>query len=150
MVAALVWAAVRGRRGHVLFAWGTLFFLLMLLPTSNLLVPIGSIMAERFLYLPSVGFCLVAALALQPMGGALARLAVNNSRWQPWAARALPRLRWGPCPAACLPVAWGHRHPPAKITKKARPKPRPRRRARRLPKPRSSRAMPIRAGAGPR
>jgi tetratricopeptide (TPR) repeat protein len=92
VVAALVWAAVRGRRGHVLFAWGTLFFLLMLLPTSNLLVPIGSIMAERFLYLPSLGFCLVAALALWPMGGALARLGVENPRWQPWAARALPAL----------------------------------------------------------
>ena len=92
VVAALVWAAVRGRRDHMLFAWGTLFFLLLLLPTSNLFVPIGSIMAERFLYLPSVGFCLVAALALRPMGGALARLGVENPRWQPWAARALPAL----------------------------------------------------------
>ena len=92
VVVALVWAAVRGRRAQVLFAWGTLFFLLMLLPAANLLVPIGSIMAERFLYLPSLGFCLVAALALQPMGGALARLAVKNPRWQPWAARALPAL----------------------------------------------------------
>ena len=31
------------------------FFFVALLPTSNLIVPIGSIMAERFLYLPSVG-----------------------------------------------------------------------------------------------
>jgi tetratricopeptide (TPR) repeat protein len=92
VVVALVWAAVRGRRVHVSFAWGTLFFLLLLLPTSNLLVPIGSIMAERFLYLPSLGFCLVAALALQPMGRALARLGVKNPRWQPWAAWALPAL----------------------------------------------------------
>ena len=92
VVAALIWAAVRGRRVHMLFAWGTLFFLLLLLPTSNLFVPIGSIMAERFLYLPSLGFCLVAALALEPMGGALARLGVKNPRWQPWAARALPAL----------------------------------------------------------
>jgi len=36
----------------------------MLLPTSNLVMTIGSIMAERFLYLPSVGFCAVAALGL--------------------------------------------------------------------------------------
>jgi len=33
-----------------------LFFFLALLPTSNLIVLIGSIMAERFLYLPSLGF----------------------------------------------------------------------------------------------
>jgi tetratricopeptide (TPR) repeat protein len=36
----------------------------MLLPTSNLVIAIGSIMAERFLYLPSVGFCTVAAFGL--------------------------------------------------------------------------------------
>jgi len=91
-MAALVWAAVRVRRSHVLFTWGTLFFFLLLLPTSNLLVSIGSIMAERFLYLPSLGFCLVAALALRPMGGALARLGVKDPRWQPRAALALPML----------------------------------------------------------
>jgi hypothetical protein len=40
------------------------FFFATLLPTSNLVVFIGSIMAERFLYLPSIGFagCLVAAI----------------------------------------------------------------------------------------
>jgi Tfp pilus assembly protein PilF len=42
-----------------------------LLPASNLLVPIGTILAERLLYLPSVGFCLFAAEALR---GAAARL----------------------------------------------------------------------------
>ena len=47
----------------------TAFFLacfaaLTLLPTANLLFPIGTIMAERFLYLPSVGLlgCLVIAI----------------------------------------------------------------------------------------
>ena len=34
-------------------------------PVSNLLFPIGTIMAERLLYLPSAGFCLLAGLALQ-------------------------------------------------------------------------------------
>ncbi len=49
--------------------WKTLFFFVYfffvaLIPTSNLVVPIGSIMAERFVYLPSVGLagCLAAAL----------------------------------------------------------------------------------------
>jgi protein O-mannosyl-transferase len=35
-----------------------------LAPVANLLFPIGTIMAERLLYLPSVGFCIVAAAAV--------------------------------------------------------------------------------------
>ncbi len=92
VVAGLLGAAVRWRRRHPPFAWGVLFFFLMLLPTSNLLLPIGSIMAERFLYLPSIGFCLVAALALRPMGAALARATVTAPRWRVPAARVLPSL----------------------------------------------------------
>ena len=39
------------------------FFFAALVPTSNLVIKIGTIMAERFLYTPSIGFagCLVAA-----------------------------------------------------------------------------------------
>ncbi len=42
-----------------------MFFFLAIGPTSNLLFLIGSILAERFLYLPSIGFavCIVAAVA---------------------------------------------------------------------------------------
>jgi tetratricopeptide (TPR) repeat protein len=35
-----------------------------LAPVANLLFPIGTIMAERFLFLPSVGFCAIAALGI--------------------------------------------------------------------------------------
>src|SRR5207247_10555469 len=40
------------------------FFFAALAPTSNLVIVIGAIMAERFLYLPSIGFagCLVIAI----------------------------------------------------------------------------------------
>src|ERR1035438_842426 len=40
------------------------FFFVALVPTSNLVVLIGSIMAERFVYLPSIGLagCVVAAI----------------------------------------------------------------------------------------
>ena len=40
------------------------FFFVTLSPTSNLVIPIGTIMAERFMYLPSIGFagCLVVAV----------------------------------------------------------------------------------------
>ncbi len=45
------------RRGSIWF--GLLFYALAIFPASNLLVSIGTIKAERLLYLPSLGFCLV-------------------------------------------------------------------------------------------
>ena len=45
------------RRKPVFFA--VAFFAATLSPTSNLVIQIGSIMAERFLYLPSVGFAVL-------------------------------------------------------------------------------------------
>ena len=65
------------------------FFFLALLPTSNLLLIIGSIMAERFLYLPSIGFagCLVGVvLALSR------RLIVEDTRRARLATTALAAL----------------------------------------------------------
>lgn len=51
------------RRNRMIFFFGC-FGLLNLLPAANLLFPIGTIMAERLLYLPLVGWlaCLVLAL----------------------------------------------------------------------------------------
>jgi hypothetical protein len=56
-------AAYRRRKEPLLFFF-VAFFFVALLPTSNLLVTIGSIMAERFLYLPALGFagCVVYLL----------------------------------------------------------------------------------------
>lgn len=83
--------AVRWRRTGkpLLFFLG--FFFLALLPTSNLIIIIGSIMAERFLYLPSVGLagCLVAAIHQ------LARRFSVKWRWTPqaiWIALCLAVL----------------------------------------------------------
>jgi tetratricopeptide (TPR) repeat protein len=56
--------AVRLRRTGKPALFFLVFFVVALLPTSNLIIIIGSIMAERFLYLPSVGLagCLVASI----------------------------------------------------------------------------------------
>ena len=56
--------AVRWRRTGKPLLFFLLFFFVALSPISNLIVLIGSIMAERFLYLPSVGLagCIVAAV----------------------------------------------------------------------------------------
>jgi tetratricopeptide (TPR) repeat protein len=65
------------------------FFFVAFSPTSNLFVPIGSIMSERFLYLPSVGLagCVVAAIC--------------------WASRRQPvaRAAWAALGLVCLALA---------------------------------------------
>jgi tetratricopeptide (TPR) repeat protein len=64
MVVAILAVAIARRPKDRFIFWATGFFGITLLPTSNLLFPIGSIMSERFLYLPSVGFAVaMAALA---------------------------------------------------------------------------------------
>jgi tetratricopeptide (TPR) repeat protein len=61
VVLLLVFLARRGQKPAVFLL---VFFFVALLPTSNLIVPIGSIMAERFLYLPSVGLAGSVAAAI--------------------------------------------------------------------------------------
>jgi tetratricopeptide (TPR) repeat protein len=67
------------------------FFFITLLPTANLVILIGSIMGERFMYLPSVGLvgCLVAAM--HAFGRRL------SSRW-----RVSPRVAWVAMGFLCL------------------------------------------------
>lgn len=61
--AVLVWLGGRLGRGPVLF--GAAWFGLLLLPVANI-IPTGVLVAERTLYLPSLGLCfLLAALAVR-------------------------------------------------------------------------------------
>jgi tetratricopeptide (TPR) repeat protein len=59
---ALAWRSARGTRRALLCVG---FTLITFLPTSNLLLPIGTIMGERLFYLPSAGLCLLAGVAWQ-------------------------------------------------------------------------------------
>jgi protein O-mannosyl-transferase len=79
--------AKRGRREWKPLLFFLPFFFVAMTPTSNLIVLIGSIMAERFLYLPSVGLagCVVAALCV----------------WRPATARAA----WAAVGVVCLAFA---------------------------------------------
>jgi hypothetical protein len=63
VVGILAAVVLRRRKDAVLF-WAAGFFVLTLLPASNLLIAINATMAERFLYLPAVGF----AVALAALG----------------------------------------------------------------------------------
>ena len=66
--AAAAAAAIFCYRRHKAVCFFIAFFFAALAPTSNLVILIGSIMAERFLYLPSLGFagCLVWAIYRRP------------------------------------------------------------------------------------
>jgi tetratricopeptide (TPR) repeat protein len=63
ILAILAAVVVRYRRDRVLFFAAGLFGI-ALLPVSNLVLLIGATMAERFLYLPSIGFALAVAVLL--------------------------------------------------------------------------------------
>ena len=71
------------RRSKAVFFFVAFFFATMA-PTSNLIILIGPIMAERFLYLPSLGFagCLVVAI------DAACRRANARYAWPRWLAPA--------------------------------------------------------------
>jgi hypothetical protein len=56
VVAVILAIAVMRRRRDPLIFWCVGFTALTLLPTANLMFPIGTVMAERFLYLPCFGF----------------------------------------------------------------------------------------------
>lgn len=82
-LAVVASAAVVRIRSAPATAFGILFFGVALLPTSNLLFPIGTIFAERLLYLPSAGVCLILA------GGILNAETVSRRRLLVFAAVAL-------------------------------------------------------------
>jgi hypothetical protein len=53
---------------HKLLCFVLVFYLIAYLPTSNFLIIIGSIMAERFLYLPLIAFAACLVLGLEAIG----------------------------------------------------------------------------------
>ena len=65
VVAAALFARRGDRRPLVAMGWVAIAFL----PASNLLVPTGQLLAERTLYLPSVGVALLAAWGIDRVYG---------------------------------------------------------------------------------
>ena len=56
-----IWSLWKQKRDPLVF--GILFYLITLSVVSNLVFPIGTNMAERFLFMPSIGFCLGGGFA---------------------------------------------------------------------------------------
>lgn len=80
--------AMRWRRSHPAAAFFIGFFFVGVAPTANLVVLIGSIMAERFLYLGSIGLAGCAVAAVRALSV--------------WASRREPRAAWAVWAAAGL------------------------------------------------
>jgi tetratricopeptide (TPR) repeat protein len=121
LFALLVWGSLLGlavrlwRKGERRGAFFLGLTALTFLPGSNLLVPVGTPMAERLFYLPSAGLCLLAGMAWQyaaaryapmtlPMtvavgllvllnGALLARTVERNRDWMSTETIALSMLR---------------------------------------------------------
>ena len=64
-IATLLIIAVRREKTNILFALSLL--ILPYLPASNLFFPVGFVVAERILYLPSMGFCMLVAIVCQEL-----------------------------------------------------------------------------------
>ena len=64
IVLGVIAIALRQYRRNKAVFFFTMFFFLTLLPTSNLIIVTGAIMAERFLYLPSIGFAGIVVVAV--------------------------------------------------------------------------------------
>ncbi len=77
-LAAGIWVAVRCRRRAPLVTFGLGWFLLTLLPVLQIR-PFHEIAADHYLYLPSVGFCLLAGVGFE-------RLRARFGRPAAWAA----------------------------------------------------------------
>ncbi len=87
--ATLLAAGIRYRRTHRDLFFFALFFFVALLPVSNLFILIGSIMAERFAYLPSIA-TRIPARSLQAAAAVLciALAAATYARNADWADEA--------------------------------------------------------------
>jgi len=56
--------AFKKKRAPIILILASSFFLFFYLPTSNLIFPIGTIMAERLMYIPSLAACLLLGAGL--------------------------------------------------------------------------------------
>lgn len=64
--AATIFSIIMIRKKNI-YAYTVLFFLITIFPVSNILFLIGASMAERFLYIPSLGFCILITQLLMKL-----------------------------------------------------------------------------------
>jgi hypothetical protein len=93
-VAILTMVVLRYRRDKTMF-WSAGMFAIALLPVSNLVLLIGATMAERFLYLPSIGFAVAVAALLYRLKDRVPVQVIAILLIAVWSARTFARnLDW--------------------------------------------------------
>ena len=60
----LIFYAIKNVSAKNIIAFGIIFFIITISIVSNMIIIIGSTMAERFLFTPSLGFCLISAFLI--------------------------------------------------------------------------------------
>ncbi len=61
LASASMFLAIKWYKTKPIYSWSILLFILSLIPTSNLFFSIGAYMGERFVFVSSLGFCLMLA-----------------------------------------------------------------------------------------
>ncbi|NSW45720.1 MAG: hypothetical protein HPY79_07905 [Bacteroidales bacterium] len=61
LVLFLAWIALKNFKKKSLLSFSIFFYAISLAPVSNFLFPVGVFMNERFVFVASIGFCLIAA-----------------------------------------------------------------------------------------
>ena len=76
----LIIAAILFYRSQPVLTFGILWFFITLIPVSNI-VPALHLKAERFLYLPSIGFCIIIASILWGLNNMLREQLNASKKW---------------------------------------------------------------------
>jgi protein O-mannosyl-transferase len=77
IIIVLAVIAFRGLKHKTVISFGILFYAISLAPVSNILFPIGAFMNERFVFVASLGFCIILAWFL---GSKLPQIFKNDIR----------------------------------------------------------------------
>jgi len=85
---SMIWKSTGRFRKHPALLWGAVAFLLSYLPVSNALFLIQTVLGERVLYVPSIGFCVLAGAAFARAAGA----ASTSARTTAWTILSLVLL----------------------------------------------------------
>ena len=108
LVGSLAWLALMRADAPLLFCG--MFAVASFLPASHLLLPVGTIVGERLLYVPSVGYCLglslIVARACHLLHRALLHCGGGGASWSFGVGAVwVRRLRWLPLAVFVLPWA---------------------------------------------
>ncbi|MEM9886419.1 MAG: tetratricopeptide repeat protein, partial [Bacteroidota bacterium] len=78
--AAVFYALIRLPKRNPI-SYGILFFIITLSIVSNIVFPIGTNMGERFMFVPSLGFCFIAMLLLWRLGKKMSKVKrISNAK----------------------------------------------------------------------